>query len=302
MSNQKIDLTNARQVRGTLPLGNVQDGSLLLKADGSVSMTDNFNLAGQRLLNVGNAVADSDAPNWGQVKQAIRGVLYRRVARAAATGNVNISNPGTNTFDGVTLSSGDILFLAYQTNQAQNGLYVFNGSGAALTRAEDADGNDEVKPGLQVFVSEGSTLGNSRWNLITDGPITVDTTPLVFAQETSGGSYSAGDGLILTGSTFSVQVVSGSGLTVSGSGVGVDPAILLQKADFVAGEAPAGTINGSNTVFTLANTPVAGTEQVYLNGVRQRRGAGLDYTISGNTITFVSAPQPGDSILVDYLK
>jgi len=229
-------------------------------------------------------------------------VLYRRLARAAATGNVNISNPGTSTFDGVTLSPGDVLFLPYQSNAAQNGTYVFNGPSAALTRTVDADGNDEVQPGLQIFVSEGSTLADTRWNLITDGPITVGTTALNFVQESSGGTYSAGDGLQLAGTTFSVQVVPASGLTVSGAGVGVDYSILLRKADYVMGEVPSGTINGTNTVFTLAAAPVANSEAVYLNGVRQRRGAGLDYTISGNTITFVVAPQAGDSILVDYLK
>lgn len=276
MSNQKIDLNNARQVRGTLPLGNLQDGTLLLKADG-------------------------DVPNWGQVKQAIGGVLYRGVARAAATGNVNIGSPGA-THDGVTLANGDILFLPNQTNQTQNGLYVFNGAAVALSRTLDADENSEVQPGLAVFVSEGTTLGDSRWNLITNGPITLGTTNLIFAQETSGGTYSAGNGLQLASNTFSVQVVAGSGLTVGGAGVGTDPAILLRKADFVVGEAPAGTINGSNTVFVLTNTPVAGSEQVYLNGIRQRRGAGLEYTIAGGTITFVSAPLAGDSILVDYLR
>ncbi len=302
MSNQKIDLSSARQVRGNLPLANVQDGDILLKADGSVTVTGNLNIGGFRLTSLGNAVADGDVPNWGQVKQAIRGVLYRRLARAAATGNVNISNPATSTFDGVTLSPGDVLFLPYQTNSAQNGTYVFNGPSAALTRTVDADGNDEIQPGLQVFVSEGATLADSRWNLVTNAPIAVGTTALAFVQESAGGSYSAGDGLQLVGSTFSVQVIFGSGLTVSGAGVGVDYSILLRKADYVMGEVPSGTINGTNTVFTLAAAPVANSEAVYLNGVRQRRGSGLDYTISGNTITFVVAPQAGDSILVDYLK
>lgn len=66
-------------------------------------------------------------------------------------------------------------------------------------------------------------------------------------------------------------------------------------------ETPTGTINGTNDEFTLANTPVSGTEQVYLNGVLQDEGASDDYTISGSTITFSTAPETGDKLLVTYL-
>ena len=65
-------------------------------------------------------------------------------------------------------------------------------------------------------------------------------------------------------------------------------------------ETPSGTINGSNTSFTLANTPVSGTEMLFLNGILQRAGAGNDYTISGLTITYNTAPQSGDTLLCTY--
>ena len=61
-------------------------------------------------------------------------------------------------------------------------------------------------------------------------------------------------------------------------------------------------MNGSNTSFTLANTPTAGTVSVYLNGIYQEAGAGNDYTISTNTITYLTAPVTGDKIRVNYMK
>jgi hypothetical protein len=73
----------------------------------------------------------------------------------------------------------------------------------------------------------------------------------------------------------------------------------------VDGETPSGTINGSNVTFTLANTPVAGSEHVHVNGIRMRAGGGNDYTISGATITFAVAPvssPASDTITVDYRK
>jgi len=79
-------------------------------------------------------------------------------------------------------------------------------------------------------------------------------------------------------------------LTVSISGVG-----------FVDAETPAGTMNGTNTSFTLSQVPSPVTSTtLYRNGLRL--SAGLDYTISSNSITFSSGyqPQPGDTLLCWY--
>ena len=70
---------------------------------------------------------------------------------------------------------------------------------------------------------------------------------------------------------------------------------------FVDGETPVGLINGSNTVFTVANAPSpAASLALYRNGLMQK--AGVDYTVSGNVITFAagSAPQPGDVLAANY--
>ena len=72
-------------------------------------------------------------------------------------------------------------------------------------------------------------------------------------------------------------------------------------ANFVDDETPAGPINGSNAVFTLAQTPAAATDlALYLNGLLQELGT--DYTLSGTTITFASdeKPQTGDELLAFY--
>ena len=61
-----------------------------------------------------------------------------------------------------------------------------------------------------------------------------------------------------------------------------------------------GSASGTNAIFALAHTPVAGSESVYLNGMLQDSGAGNDYTISSGTITFASNPTAGSKILVNY--
>ncbi len=75
----------------------------------------------------------------------------------------------------------------------------------------------------------------------------------------------------------------------------VNVAITAKK---VTRETPVGIIDGVNTVFTTGALPVVGTEEVFLGGLLQTDT--VDYTIAGNTITFV-VPPPALSILrVNY--
>lgn len=63
-------------------------------------------------------------------------------------------------------------------------------------------------------------------------------------------------------------------------------------------EVPEGLIDGNNTVFTISNTPISETQNLYLNGIFQTEVR--DYTLSGVTITFVTAPQTGDELTITY--
>lgn len=97
------------------------------------------------------------------------------------------------------------------------------------------------------------------------------------------------------------DILDFTGTGVSASAVGSEITVDVSAGSsgtFVDGETPSGTINGSNDTFTLANTPTAGSVNVYLNGTR--RTLTEDYTISGDTITFVSPPRSGSILRVDY--
>lgn len=70
---------------------------------------------------------------------------------------------------------------------------------------------------------------------------------------------------------------------------------------FVDMETPAGAVNGINGVFTLTQAPApAASLLLFRNGILQKPG--LDYMISGNTVTFLSAatPQTGDLLVASY--
>lgn len=58
-------------------------------------------------------------------------------------------------------------------------------------------------------------------------------------------------------------------------------------------------VSGSGTSWTLANTPLSGTQHIYGNGQRLTPGAGNDYTISGASITTANSYSAG-AVLADY--
>lgn len=72
------------------------------------------------------------------------------------------------------------------------------------------------------------------------------------------------------------------------------PAVPSTKVTFPT--APTGDIDGENTTFELAAQPLAGFHMGFLNGLKLKAGVGNDYTISGTTITMVTAPESGDTL------
>lgn len=259
-------ITNAKVAAGAaIDSSKLADGANFIKKDGTVAMTGNLDFGNQKGVNVATPTANGDAANKSYVDTLINGLpsAYRyRNVHAATTGNINLSNPGTAVFDGHTLVTGDRLLVWQQSTQSQNGIYVFDTSSTALTRASDSDAWDELV-GTLVYVDQGTTYGEARF----------------FCTANTGGTL---------GSTAVTYVQDGSGT--------------LSTSNFVTEETPSGSINGSNTAFTLANTPTAGTLKVYLNGLRLKSGAGNDYTLSTATITMTTAPVSGDVLLVDYMK
>lgn len=86
--------------------------------------------------------------------------------------------------------------------------------------------------------------------------------------------------------------------TINGFCGSSDPSVIANY--FVFNEIPAGLKNNINKIYTLANTPVAGASVVYLNGLLQ--APNFDYTMIGNTITFVKALRPTYDLYVSYMR
>lgn len=76
---------------------------------------------------------------------------------------------------------------------------------------------------------------------------------------------------------------------------------IAMESKFIDDETPVGMVNGVNKAFTLSNMPnPPSSVKVFVNGSRMRITE--DYTLSGTTITFVTAPPTSSIILCDYRK
>jgi hypothetical protein len=259
-------ITNSKIANGAgISTSKLADGTKFIQSDGTVAFTTDQSMGNNKLTNLATPSSNGDATNKSYVDGLINALpsayKYRNV-HVASVSNVTISNPGTSVFDGHTLSNGDRILLKDQTTQSQNGIYVFNGSSSAMTRATDSDAWDELV-GTLVYVDIGTVNAESRFFCTSNTGGTLGSTAVTYVQDTSG---------------------------------------TLSTSNFITEETPSGTINGSNVTFTLAYTPTAGTLKLYLNGIRQKSGGTNDYTLSANIISFVTAPIAGDVILADYMK
>ena len=107
------------------------------------------------------------------------------------------------TLDGYTLVNGNRILVKNEATQANNGIYTWATGGTVLTRATDFDTNVEIASGDFTFISNGTLYANTGW--VQTLPVTtVGTSPIVFTQFSGAGTYTAGTGLTLTGTQFSL--------------------------------------------------------------------------------------------------
>lgn len=247
-----------------------------------------LDLGNQKIVGLADGTNPTDAATKQQLDAAIRGLTWKAGVRAASTTNVTLTSPGA-TIDGVTLVAGDRVLLKNQTATQQNGIYVWAGSASALVRAVDADSSGELV-NATVTVSEGSVNADTTWTQTANAPISVDTSPLAFAPVGGSASpYLAGNGIGLVGQTFSVVAPALGGITVDGTGVHIDTAVVVRKFAANIGD---GTSTSIPVVHNL------GTKDVQVRIFDTTTNAEEDTDVVHtdiNTVTVVYAAAPSSS-------
>lgn len=137
------------------------------------------------------------------VDSIAQGLHVHASVSAATTANVTLTDaPGT--IDGVTLVNQMRVLVKNQSNASQNGIYVYDSATNDLLRASDFDSAAEIQGGDFVFVTGGTLYDNTGW-VQTEKVTTLGTDPITFVQFSGAGTYTAGNGLTLTGSSFSIN-------------------------------------------------------------------------------------------------
>ena len=257
-------------VSGNANVGNL--GTAALIATGTGSFGGNVNLNSFNIISLATPVNDTDAATKAYVDTVAQGLDTKASVVAATTANITLS--GTQTIDGVAVTAGQRVLVKNQTAPAENGLYLC--AAGSWTRTTDMDNWTEV-PGAYVFVEGGTTQADTGWVCTSNAGGTIDVTAMTWAQFSGAGSYTAGTGLTLTGSVFSVNVAQTqitsvgtlTSLSVSGNITAGNVSAttftgeLTGLASSATVAASANSVAGANVSGQVANALISGT--VYTN-------------------------------------
>lgn len=196
---------------------------------------------------------------------ALPAILYANGSSGVGATLTGVS-VGALAVDSASPSVNDRILVKNQVSTFQNGIYTVTatGSGIAvfvLTRSTDFNQSFEIDAGDSVFVTSGTLNSTTTWAYNAGDAPTIGTDPITFAQTAGQGSFTAGNGIAITGTS-----------------IAIDTSVTVDKT----------------TAQTLTNKTL--TSPLITGG-----GAGvgtLSYNTSANSTTLVFPSQNGGSIIL----
>jgi hypothetical protein len=242
------------------------------------TMSGAIAMGANKITGLDTPSADTDAANKGYVDSVAQGLDTKASVVAATTTNGTLATAFANgqTVDGVTLATGNRILIKNQTDATANGIYVVNASGAPTRSADMNDGSEF--PSAYVFVEQGTVNADTGWVCTNNAPVTLGTTNITWTQFSGAGTYTANNGVLLTGSVFSFEPRSGYGLQTGASGAEIKLATTsgLNLATDLAVGAGLG-------ISVLTNTVAIDTAVVVRKyGADVGDGTATSYTITHN--------------------
>lgn len=288
-----------------------------------------------RITSLGTPNAASDAATKAYVDSVAQGLDVKDSVHAASyapiannytynngTGGVGATltanQNGILQLDGQTILLGERVLIknevgAYVNNTtpsaAFNGIYVCTTEGTAgaawvLTRAVDFDAASEMY-GAFTFIETGNNQADTGWVCTNNkaNPITVGTTEILWTQFSGAGTYSAGAGLTLTGTQFSVNVDNDTTEIYAGNVVVKAGGNLYQPnindgtfSSLIWNSSGNGNVSGNNLnateLVTAGNIQVTGNVlagNLLANSNVTSNNATVNLELSGNTANFIGA-------------
>lgn len=253
-----------------------------------MKILNGLDLQNQRITSLGDGSGATDAVTKQQLDNAVRGLIIKEAVRVASTTAITIASPGT-TIDGVTMAVNDRVLEKDNATASARGIYIWNGAAVPMTRALDADTGTELRPGTTVFSTEGTVNADKQWIITSDVAITIGATAQTWSNFGGGTTYTASNGVVLTGSNFTGVAVASGGLIVGSSGFAVDTAIVSRKLSGVLGNA---ALTSITVTHNLGTKDVDATlRQVSDDAMVMSDWVSTD--INNVTFTFAVAPATG---------
>jgi hypothetical protein len=273
------------------------------------NLSANLDAEGFTITNLAAPSQASDAATKGYVDAVSEGLHVHEQVHALVITPLATITGGTVTYDNGTdgvgatltlstaldLSGGDLdgdtdivvtdrVLIVGETNTAHNGVYVIT-STTVLTRASDFDTPTEMAGGDFIFVTHGDSYADTGW--VLSEPVTaVGTDPVLFIQFSGAGTYTAGNGLLLTGTEFSIDT------SITATNSYVDDAIddHVELSSNVHGVT--GSVVGTSDTQTLTNKTL---------GSGSVLGADLDGANTYKVVNLVDPTSGQDATTKNYV-
>lgn len=276
---------------------------------GGISSSDNSTPVAVYADPVTHRLLVSNSGGGGTPGTPFNSIQYNNAGAFGGSSTLIFNGTDTITFGSQDAAASFIGPNATTVTSVGGGLFISGGAGGATS---GAGGEIQILAGnASGGASNGGNLdlgSGQKSGAGTAGNVTIhanDQTGYVHIYATSGItappvgvvklSANAGNYYLAAGSS-SLSAILATSNVITSSKTFTFPNIsgtFVLTTSFVDNE----VVSGSGTTYTLANTPVAGSQHVY--AARQRLYPTTDYSISGATITTIATWATGD-LLADY--
>lgn len=255
-NGSSADLARADHTHGTPTHDNAAHSAINLSA--LAVPAANVPFATYKITGLGNPTDDQDAATKYYVDQAVQGLTWKVAANllsvvnaplTGSTGTLNIDTYGALT----SADAGYRIVLTNQTTDADNGIYVYNDNGTSYTLTRSTDGNPYTELiGATIYIQEGTTKAGTSWS--QSNHYLTSFADQDWVQIAGVGIYTAGNGIAITDNVIAAD--PGTGITVNGSGINIDTAVVVTKYAANVGD-------GTNTSYTITHN--LGTKDVIVS-------------------------------------
>jgi hypothetical protein len=160
-------------------------------AANKLDLTDTYDFSSGTLRVATTPTNANDASSKSYVDSVASGLNVKENVKVASDSNIDLSDLPAS-IDSVAMSNGDRFLLLDQTDDTQNGVYVYSSQGGSGSRSSDMDANDDF-PGAFLFVLQGSY--QEQGYVCSNDSVNLGSTNISFQRFTGLGQVTVSGGL-----------------------------------------------------------------------------------------------------------